>query len=122
MAPALCAGLVHLAGLLALIFGDQSRSREIVVPISSTWLISQAPTPWKQVLVGLRAAASPQKGMLWKKVLHHRVHLAELHAKLSCRASDPTTASAEESVDPVCSPWGPPGPGHRKLFTAADGR
>ena len=46
--------------------GDPSSSWEMVVPISSTWLISSVPTPWRRSLYGLDAA-SPRKLMLWNR-------------------------------------------------------
>src|SRR6478735_133827 len=44
---------------------DPSSSRAIVVPISSTWLISSVPMPWSRSRYGL--ALGPRKLMLWNR-------------------------------------------------------
>ena len=61
-APGLSTGSVFLPWYA----GEPSSSREIVVPISSTWLISSVPTPWSRSLYGL-LDASPRKLMLWNR-------------------------------------------------------
>ena len=52
----------------------------MVVPISSTWLISSVPTPWSRSLYGLRRRVAAEVDAL-EQVLHHRAHLAELAAE-----------------------------------------
>ena len=62
LAPGLSTGSVFLPWYS----GDPSSSRAMVVPISSTWLISSVPTPCSRSLYGLDAA-SPRKLMLWNR-------------------------------------------------------
>ena len=64
---------------LPLYCGDPSSSREIVVPISSTWLISSVPIPWIRSRYGF--ADGPAEVDALEQVLHHRAHLAELAAE-----------------------------------------
>ena len=45
--------------------GDPSSRREIVVPMSSTWLISSVPMPWMRSRYGF--AEAPRKLMLWNR-------------------------------------------------------
>ena len=52
----------------------------MVVPISSTWLISSVPTPCSRSLYGLDGRVAAEVDAL-EQVLHHRPHLAELAAQ-----------------------------------------
>ena len=100
--------------------GEPSSSRAIVVPISSTWLISPVPTPWIRSLVWLGRGVAAEVDAL-EQVLHHRAHLTEVPTQAllqgvgCCRVWLVNAVSSSPSSCAAAAGGDPPGQGRPHL-------